>query len=128
MAAVQTVFLCVAGALVCALMRVQRPEFRLAVALCVGLCALGMSMDGLRGGVDVLRTLAGQAGMAEGTASVMLRATGIALLAEFGAQLCRDAGESSLAGRVELAARAALIALAAPLMTQLTGRLAELLP
>lgn len=128
MTAVKAVFLCVAGALVCAVLRPQRPEMRLAAAIAVGLAVLSMSLEGIGEGVRVFGQLGGQAGLSEGTSQVMLRATGIAMLAEFGAQLCRDADEGALAGRVELAGRAALLGMTAPLMSDFVGRVASILP
>lgn len=128
MDAVRAVFLCVAGALVCALIRLQRPELRLAAAIAVGVVAAGMSLEGLRSGVETVGALAGEAGLDGGSASTLIRATGIAMIAEFGAQLCRDADESALAGRVELAGRVALLGMTAPLLTGLLDRLRVILP
>ena len=124
----KAVLLCVAGALVCAVLKQQKPEFRMAAALAVGLVAVGLSLDGLRSGVDLLRQLASDAGMGSDSLSLLVRATGIALIADFGAQLCRDAEESALAGRVELAGRVALLGLSMPLLSGLTGQLMSLLP
>lgn len=122
------VLLCVAGALVCSMLRVQKPEFRTAAAIAVGLCALGLSMDGISKGVELLRDLWAQGGLNGDSVSVMLRASGVALLVEFGAQLCRDADESALAGRVELAGRAALLGMSVPLLGELARSVTQLLP
>ena len=127
MAAMRAVFLCVAGALVCALMRQQKPEMRTAVAIAVGLGALFLSMEGLGSGVEMLKTLSGDAGLGEEKSLLLIRATGVALLSEFGAQLCRDAQESALAGRVELAGRAALLGMSAPLLTGLLQKIERIL-
>ena len=59
----RAVFLCVAGALVCALMRQQKPEMRTAVAIAVGLGALFLSLPGLGTGVEMLKQLSAEAGM-----------------------------------------------------------------
>ena len=122
------VSLCVAGALVCALLRAQKPEFRAAVAIAAGLCALALSADGIRTGVDILRTLCTQSGMDADSLGIMLRAVGIALLSEFGAQLCRDADETALAGRVELTARVALLGMSVPLLSDLARQIGRILP
>lgn len=128
MTVVRAVLMAVAGALTCALLRAQKPEFRMAVSVAAGLLVLMWSMDGIGEGVEAVRDLTGQSGLPEDAASLLLRATGIAVIAEFGAQLCRDADESALAGRVELAGRAALLGLAAPLLAGLSGRLTALIP
>ena len=127
MDAMRAVFLCVAGALVCALLRQQKPEMRTAAALAVGLAALFLSLDGLGAGVDMLRRLSGEAGLKGESPLLLIRATGVALIAEFASQLCRDAGESALAGRVELAGRAALMGMTAPLLTGLLQRIEGIL-
>ena len=111
MEAVRIALLLIAAALACAAMRAQRPELSAGVALAAGAAALTMLLPGLDGG-----------------AALILRATGISLIAEFAAHICEDAGEKALASRVELAARVTLFAMAAPLLTEVvtavTGALA----
>ena len=46
----------------------------------------------------------------------MLKVTGIAYIAQFAAELCRDAGETALAGRVELAGKTAITLMSFPIM------------
>ena len=123
----RAVLIGVAGALLGSLLR-RWPELRMGVAMAAGLCVLLLCLDGLREGARALGALAAQAGLAEGKAAAMLRATGIAVLVEFGVQLCRDAGESALAGRIELAGRVTLLGIALPILSELTGQLAALLP
>lgn len=123
----RAILLCVSGALVCALLRKAKPEMRTAAAIGVGLVALAMSMEGLGAGVEMVRRLCGAAGLEEGSSALLIRAVGIALIAEFGAQLCRDAEESALAGRVELAGRVALLSMSAPLLSGLLQKIEGLL-
>ncbi|MBE6546755.1 MAG: hypothetical protein E7668_04880 [Ruminococcaceae bacterium] len=60
-------------------------------------------------------------------ASVMLRALGIALLTRICTDLCRDSGESTVANGVELAGKAAILALCLPLVAEIIGYAATLL-
>ncbi len=128
MEVVRLVLLCVAAALVAAMLRVDRPEMAAAVAMAAGTVAFLMAAGDLKAVADAARTLASGAGVAGESTLVMLRAAGIALIAEFGAQISRDAGESALAGRIELGARVALAAMCVPLITGLVTRLASLMP
>lgn len=127
MAAVQAVVLCVAGALVCVLLRVQKPEFRMAVSLAAALAALSLMLPELEGAAQLMGLLSAQSGMGDDSLKVLFRSTGIALLAEAGAQICRDADEQALAGRIELAARVVLLSMTAPLLTALMQDLTELM-
>ena len=122
----RAVMVCVAGALLASLLG-KSPALRMTVAIAAGLCAVGLCLPGLREGAITLDRLSAQAGLTEDHASAMIRATGVAVLAEFGAQLCRDAGESALAGRVEMAGRVALLGIALPILAELTERLGALL-
>ncbi len=128
MAVVKVAMLCVAAALMCAAIKVQKPEMSMALSLAAGTLALVWSLDYIREAVEGLQALAGGAGLENGAMGVMLKAAGVALLTEFAQQLCRDAGESALAGRVELCGRAALLAMSVPLLSGLVARLSQLLP
>ena len=58
---------------------------------------------------------------------IMLKAVGMALIGQFASHTCKDAGESALAFTVELSARAAILAAAFPLLTELLGYIGEIL-
>lgn len=128
MEVVRLVLLCVAAALVAAMLRVDRPEMAAAVAMAAGTVAFLMAAGDLKTVADAARSLATGAAVSGESTLIMLRAAGIALIAEFGAQISRDAGESALAGRIELGARVALAAMSVPLITSLVTRLASLMP
>ena len=72
-------------------------------------------------------TLFADASGLDGGAALILRATGVSLIAEFATHLCEDAGEKALASRVELAVRVTLFAMAAPLLTELVNLVTEAL-
>lgn len=58
---------------------------------------------------------------------VMLKAVGLTVLGELAARLCKDAGESSLAYAIELAARTAVLGAAMPLLSRLFELLGEIM-
>ena len=108
--------ICVGAALACAALRPARPELPLAIGLAGGLAALLALRDELAAVAALLRELLGESGLSEAHAGLLFKALGIALICEFAAGLCRDAGETALAGRVELGARIVLLGLAVPLV------------
>lgn len=117
--------LCVAVAMICSALRTQRPELATAVSLAGGLAALAM----LAGeAVSAAGWIEGLQGMFRGDgdiATVVLKGAGIALVSELGSQLCEDAGERALAGRIALASRVCMLGLCAPLLAELTGLVRE---
>lgn len=126
--AIQWIALCVAAAMACALLRVQRPELATVVSLAAGVAVVAMLATQLHSEAPRLGALESAfAGMDADIRSAVLRGAGIAVIADLGAQLCRDAGESALAGRVVLIARVSILALCVPLLSalaELLGRLA----
>lgn len=124
MEAVRAALICASAALICSF--IPRSEMRLGVVIAAGLCVIALCLQPLREGAAMLKTLGAQSGA--DTGGVMIRAVGVAIVAEFGAQLCRDAGEGALAGRVELAGRVTMLGLAMPLITELVARLGAMMP
>lgn len=115
--------LCVAVAMICSAIRVQRPEMATALSLATGLAVLALLYSEMREAgrwVDAFRELT----RADGDLSAaVLKGAGIAIVAELGGQLCADAGETALAGRVSLAARVAMLGLCGPMIAELADML-----
>lgn len=123
MAAIQIIVLCVAAALIAVTLRADRPEMAMALTMAAGILAVMLALPDLREAVAAFTEISERAGIASESVSLMLRATGIALISEFGAQLCRDADEGTLAQRIEFGGRIAILALSAPVLLQLLNRL-----
>ena len=81
MEAVRAALICASAALICSL--IPRPEMRLGVVIAAGLCVMAFCLQPLREGAAMLRTLGAQSGA--DTGGVMIRAVGVAIVAEFGA-------------------------------------------
>ena len=127
--AIQWIGLCIAAALICAMLRVQRPEFATVVSLAVGTAALVMLALRVRAMLPELEGLTVLFENMDGEAvTVLLRAAGITIIAELGGQLCRDAGETALAGRIGLIARVTILALCIPVVSRLVELLGQLAP
>jgi stage III sporulation protein AD len=124
--AIYAALLCVAGALICAVLKEQKPELSLAVAIATGVAAVVIMLPDFKSEIATLSSLADSAGVAQTSVKIMLRACGISIIAEFAAQICQDAGESALAGRIQLGARLALLAMAVPLITEILSRVSSL--
>ena len=117
--------LCVAVAMICAALRMQRPELATAVSLAGGVAALAMALSDVAPVAqwqEAFRRLLGQDG---DVAALVLKGAGIAVVSELGTQLCADAGERALAGRIALAARLATLGLCASMLSCIAGLVGE---
>ena len=59
--------------------------------------------------------------------AVLGKALGITLAVQLSAEICRDAGESALASKLELIGKAEILLLALPLVSELIGLAAEIM-
>lgn len=69
--------------------------------------------------VTLLKRLADGAGINSGYLTIILKATGIAYLVEIVKNVCQDAGNSSLASKVELSGKLGIAVLTIPLVTNI---------
>lgn len=115
-----TVFKVVGVALVAVaaslVLRAYRPELGLQIAVAAGVLILVLTLDELAAMSGFLGEVLGRFQIDTGYLKVMLKVIGVAYLAQFAADLCRDAGEGAVAGKVELAGRVLILALCLPVL------------
>lgn len=120
---VKVTALCVAVAMICSAIRTMRPEMATAISLAAGLTVIAMVASELGEMGQYANALRGLFSGGDDLTAPVVKAAGIAIVAELGAQLCADAGESALAGRVTLASRVAMLGLCAPMLAGLAEAL-----
>jgi len=118
----------VASALLALTLRQSRPEMAALVSIAAGLVLFAQLAGKLSGVVRVMQGLGELAAVPNGMLWLLLRVVGVSYLTEFGAQLCRDAGEGSIAAKVELGGRLLVLALCVPVMLALLQMMLELIP
>lgn len=112
----------------CVVLKQIRPEIALQLSILAGAAVFILILSKIKVIVDLLQTLADQANISSYYLLIVLKIVGVAYLAEFGAQICRDAGEGALATKIELAAKVGVIVLAIPIIVAITESLVRLVP
>ena len=107
------------GTIFSVLLKKENPQIAMMVAVVTGVLIFLMLCVPLGNLLALLRETAEQAGVGEGYFSVVLKVIGIAYLTQFGAQLCADAGEGTIASKIELAGKVLMMTVAAPVLTGL---------
>ena len=118
--------LCLAAALICAMVRSTHPQIAAALALACGLGVLLLSVEDLGMLADALRRLE-EAAQPDNGRMTLLRLCGVAIVAEFASDICRDAGEVALAKRIEVGVRLGITAAALPAAGEIMESIAGLL-
>ena len=76
---------------------------------------------------QVIRDLAAKLNMDDTYLTIVLKIVGIAYLAEFGSQLCEDAGEKAIGGKIQLAGKVMIFVVATPVILALVNLIADLI-
>ncbi len=96
-----------------------KPEISIGISLAAASVIFIMALPYLKVITDMIKDLSGQLGVESRYITLILKITGIAYIAQFGAELCRDAGESSTASKIEFAGKVIIMALSMPVIYKL---------
>lgn len=96
-----------------------KPELAIGISLAAASVIFIMAIPYLKAITDMIKDLSGQLGIESRYITLILKITGIAYIAQFGAELCRDAGESSTASKIEFAGKVIIMALSMPVIYKL---------
>lgn len=127
MSIMQVVALAVVAVVLIVVIRQERPELALQISIAVGLGIVVFVIWKLVGIIRILEGLAQRAQLNMVYLSALLKIIGIAYVAEFGTQVCRDAGENALAFKVELAGKVMILILAVPIISSIVDTVQRLL-
>lgn len=106
----------------------QRPELAVQLSILVGAVIFTMMLGKINSVISLLQEMARRSNISLLYMETILKIVGVAYIAEFGAQICRDAGEGAIASKVEFAAKVIVIVLAIPVIAAVFDYLLKLLP
>jgi len=109
-------------------LREHKPVFAFLLTVFAGLAVFLLLLDQIRFAVRTLEHLADRTGVNTGYLKTILKIIGVAYIAEFGAQAVRDAGQESMAAKIELAGKMIIIVMAVPIITVIVETVMKLLP
>jgi len=125
---IQIVGLGLVGAVLALVLKQYKPELALPLSLVVGLIIFTFMLKKIIVIIQVLEKLARQAEVDQIYLTTILKAIAIAYIAEFGAQICRDAGEKIIASKIEFAGKVMIMILGLPIMMAILESILQLLP
>ena len=109
----------VGAALIAAILAVTlkryNQEYAVIISIIAGVVILVEILLNLTPAVREITTLLSGVGLSQEYGLILFQTLGICFLAQFAADSCRDAGESALASKVELAGKISILVLSLPL-------------
>lgn len=125
---VQIVGIGIIATILAVLLKQEKPEISLQISIVTGLLIFIFVISKLSYVVRVLSNLAQRIDIDFIYFSTILKIIGIAYIAEFGAQISRDAGEETIASKIELAGKIIIMALSVPILLAVLDLILKILP
>ena len=76
-----------------------------------------MIFNKLEGIINLLKTISNKSGINSEFLGLLLKITGIAILTEFGVTICKDAGEGTIASKIEIGSKVIIISMSIPIIS-----------
>lgn len=115
------------AAVLCVIVRQIRPESALGISIAAGILILAAVVKMLEPSVKAVSALAEAAGIDNEFAKILLKALAVCYITTLSADCARDAGESALGAKLELAGRVSVAVISLPVFTNLAGLVTSLL-
>ena len=106
------------------ILKIYKSELAVTVGITAGAVILGAALSMMIPVAEYAEEISDAAGFSEYFAVVM-KALGIALIADTASSVCRESGQPSLASKVEFAAKVTILALSFPIIKQICAAAVE---
>jgi len=116
---VKIVIIGICGTIFSIILKKDRPEFSLILSVCASFLIFMLVVPYLESFVLMAENITNQAGIKADYIKIMFKIIGISYLVQFGAELCRDCGENSLATKIEMGGKAIILSLTLPVIYQI---------
>lgn len=125
---VQVIGIGMTAVLLILVVRRSHPELAVQITIVVAGIVFFLVLDKLRMIIELFTEMAKRAGVGEMYLIILLKIIGISYLVEFGAQVCRDAGEGAIASKIELAGKVMILVMAVPIIAFALDTILRLMP
>ncbi|MDY7223347.1 stage III sporulation protein AD [Halalkalibacterium halodurans] len=106
----------------------QKPMIAFLLVVFVGAFIFLFLIDHIGRVIALLEQIAKDANINMMYVQTLLKIIGIAYIAEFGAQIAKDAGQAAIASKIELAGKVMILVMAIPILTAVIEMILSLLP
>ncbi|MBS3949932.1 MAG: stage III sporulation protein AD [Peptococcaceae bacterium] len=122
------VMLALAVVMASLLLRQLRPELAIILVIAASVAIMIGLLGKMATVIRMVEELAKRANVGTMHMNTLIKIMGVAYVAEYGAQICKDAGENSLASKVELAGKLTILSLSVPVVLVILETLLSIIP
>jgi stage III sporulation protein AD len=106
----------------------EKPEIAVQLSLTLATIIFFMIITKIGTILNLFRDMAEKANISQMYLNTILKIIGISYITEFGAQVCRDAGEGAVAGKIEFAGKVLVMVMAIPIIALVMDTVVRLIP
>ena len=125
---IKIIIIGITAAVLSVIIKKERPEFAVLISIAAGVVILAMSYGDLKAVIETVKAVTEKSGIPSQYIVTLLKIIGVAFLTEIGGSIAKDAGETSIAEKIQFAGKVFIIALTAPLFLALLNMITGLLP
>ena len=110
------------------ILKQYRPEFAIYASIIAGVLILTLASNTLSGIIDMIKSISNKTNINSDFLVILIKITGIAILTEFAVSICKDAGESAIASKVDIGGKIIIISMSIPIINALIDTVVKVLP
>lgn len=106
----------ICGTVLALTVKQYRPELAIAVPVLSAAVILLLCVPYLSSVLTMFQNIAEESGIDTAYVKIVIKIIGVAYICQFASDICKDAGESSIAGKIELGGKVVIITLSMPII------------
>ena len=113
---IQIAIIAIIAAILSVILKQYKPEYSVLVQIGAGIIIILLLVSTIIHITDNVDSLISSAGLNKNYTVILLKALGICIITQFASDTCKDAGETALSSKVEMAGKITVLALSLPLI------------
>lgn len=118
---VAIVIIGVIGAILGIIIKQYKPEYSVLISLLTGVMILGAVIAVLQPLLNTIKSLTDAVNLNDVYGKILLKALAVCYITQLAVDCCKDAGETAIASKLEMAGKVAILLIALPLFEQLVN-------
>ena len=118
-----SLFKIIAIAIICVILisiiKAYKPEYVIEITICSSIILLYFILEGITYGISYINHIYENISYGKSYFPIIIKVLAIAYITEFSSALCQDAGEKTIASKIELAGKLAIFFAAIPIFNSL---------
>lgn len=127
MEAVQVVIIGIVSTILIVILKKNNAEFGIYIGIAASIVIFFVIIDKLGIILDFISRISSLINISDIYIKILLQILGIAFITEFGAQLCKDAGQQAIASKIEMVGKIMILIISMPVILSIINMISDIL-